>query len=157
MSFSPDFSKGNFIPENIVVPDDNAEMQDFLKTTLEKHARLINRKETAQYEEIEIQNNQTYPGDTPQDKRYIFRKVISLGVLATGVNTVAHTISVGGAGSTFIFTHIYGVISKSATPLWVSVPNDTILLTVDAANINITIPAAYNGFIGNCVLEYSKT
>ncbi len=60
-----DTSQENYISEDYVIPTDAEELQAFLKTTLETHARFINRKDTAQYETVEVQNNQTFPGATP--------------------------------------------------------------------------------------------
>lgn len=155
MTFLPNFSKGNFVPENFEIPTDPVEFRIFLKRVLERHAKTLNRKDTAQYETVEIQNNQTFPGDTPQNKRYIFRKLVDLGTLSTGVNNIAHGISVG-TPSTYVFTRIYGTVYNQTTPLFVSAPNDTIHLEVNATQVSITIPAAYNGYSAICVLEFYK-
>ena len=53
MSTAPDFSTGNFVPENYVLPDNPAQLNEFLKRTLESHARFINRKDMGQYETVE--------------------------------------------------------------------------------------------------------
>ncbi len=158
MTFKPDNTLGNFLPEQIDLPNTNNldQFREELKTTLEDHSRIINRKDTGQYEEREVQVNQTFPGATLQQKRSIFRKFINLGTLVTGVNNIAHNIPTGGAGSTFVFTRIYGTIYDQAAPLWVPIPNDTIFMSVDATNVNVTIPVAYNGFDGIAVLEFYK-
>lgn len=156
MTFKPDFSLGNYLPEQIELPADKDQFREELKRILEDHARLINRKDTGQYEEQELQVNQTFPGVTPQKKRYIYRKIIDLGILSTGVNLTAHNIATGGAGSTFVFTRIYGTVYDQTVPLWVAAPNDTIHLEVNATNVSITIPITYNGYSGQAVLEFYK-
>jgi hypothetical protein len=156
MTFGPNFSLGNFLPEQIELPDDKDQFREELKRILEDFAKMINRKDTGQYEPQELQVNQTFPGVTQQKKRYIFRKFISLGILATGVNNVLHNISTGGAGSTYVFTKIYGVVYSQATPLWVAAPNDNIHLEVTATQVSITIPGLYNNYQGLVVLEFYK-
>jgi hypothetical protein len=156
MTFNPQFSLGNFLPEQIDLPDDNDQFKEEVKRLLEDHARLINRKDTAQYENEEIQVNQTFPGATQQTKRSIFRKVINLGTIVTGANVVLHNIATGGAGSTFVFTRIWGTVYNQATPLWVAAPNDNIHLEVNATQVSITIPALYNNFDAIAILEFYK-
>ena len=156
MTFKPDFTQGNFLPEQVDLPDDMDQMREELKSVLEDHARLINRKDTAQYAETEVQVNQTFPGATLQERRSIFRKIINLGTLSTGANNIAHGIATGGAGSTFVFTRMYGTVYNQATPLWVPIPNSTIFMDVDAVNVNVTIPVAYNGFDAIAILEFYK-
>lgn len=94
MSTAPDSSTGNFVPENYVVPEDASQMQEFLKRILENHARFINRKDTAQYETIEVQNNQTFPGNTTQDKKSAYRKIFEFGAIAVGATlNIPHNIT----------------------------------------------------------------
>lgn len=156
MSFQPSFSLGNFLPEQIELPTDNDQFREELKKILEDHAKLINRKDTGQYEPQEIQINQTFPGATQQQKRYIYRKFINLGVLATGVNNIAHNIATGGAGTTYVFTRIWGTIFNNAVPIWLPIPNDTIIMAVTNVNVILNLPAAYNGYSGIAVLEFYK-
>ena len=155
MTFAPAFSIGNFLPEQVNIPDDPIELKRYLKNTLEEYALTINRKDTAQYEEVELQSNQTYPGDTPQSKRQLYRKVVK-GTLVTGANAIAHGIDTGGAGSTYVFTHVFGTAYNQTAPLWVPLPNDTALVTIDGTNINITAPVSLNGFDVQIVLEFYK-
>jgi len=153
MTFKPDYSGGNYTPESITLPSEKDELYPILKRVLEGHARLLNRKDTAQYEKVEVQCNGQYFSGNPNTKRFVFRKVVELGTLSTGVNTVAHGIT---TNPDFVFTHVYGSIYNQATPLWVPIPNDGILVTVDGTNVNITIPAAYNFYSGLIVLEFIK-
>jgi hypothetical protein len=83
------------------------------------------------------------------------RKVVKTGVLATGSNNVAHGIT--SIGSTYHFTRIYGVIEDTTVPEWVPIPKDDVSVSVGGTNIVIVIPAGYNGYSGQVVLEYVTT
>ncbi len=94
MSTAPDSSTGNFISENYVIPEEPEKMQEFLKQTLENIARFINRKDTAQYETIEVQNNQTFPGTDPQNKKQAYRKIFEFADIAVGATlNILHNIT----------------------------------------------------------------
>ncbi len=158
MSFAPEFSKGNYIPENYVIPDNLLQLQEFLKITLEEHSRFINRKEMAQYETIETQNNQTFPGTTPQAKIQIFRKILIFGAIAAGATlNIAH----GVTGITD-FTRIYGTFITAADnrPLpYVDVVNVTNQVSVRRVGANIVIingATAPNITSGRVILEFMK-
>ena len=143
MSFAPTFSLGNFVPESITLPEDPKELQDILKRILEAHAKMINRKETGAYEEVEVQNNQQYFGATPQSKRQIYRKVIAMGALLNAApTTVAHLLNGGAAvPDTWRFVRQYGWAIATATPLWIPIPNGGIhdcSLQVTATQVIIT-------------------
>lgn len=134
MSFAPEFSSGNFVPENYVIPDEPDQMQEFLKKTLEEHSRFINRKDMAQYETVEVQNNQTFPGVTPQAKRQIYRKIFVFGAIAAGATlNIPHAIT----GVTD-FTRIYGTCITA-------VPDNRPIPFADAALITNQISVLRNG------------
>jgi len=164
MSSAPTSSLGNYASENYVIPDDPKQLQDFLKRTLEEHSRLINRKDTAQYEAIEVQNNQTFPGTNPQTKNLIYRKIISTGALPNaGTSSIAHGIT--GINNNWYFTRIYGTAVEPAgaglRPFYIPMPNAgptyQVQLMVDTTNINITTVANLSAFTSSFViLEYYK-
>lgn len=164
MSFAPASSTGNFVPENYVIPDDPSQLQEFLKRTLEEHARFINRKDMGQYETVEVQNNQTFPGATPQNKNLIYRKILSTGTLPnTGTSVVPHGIA--GINNNWFFTRIYGTAIEPAgaglRPFFIPLPNAgptyQVQLMVDTTNINITTIANLSAFTTSfVVLEFYK-
>lgn len=109
-SFRPNSTFDNFIPENITIPEEIDELRTFLKSTLEEHARLINRKDTGQYDRLEVQANQTFPGATIQEKRDVFRIIIDCGALPNNATkTVAHGIT---SFSNIIGTRVYGTATR---------------------------------------------
>lgn len=153
-------SNNPFLAQYEVFPEISKDPKQFLMKLSDIYQTLafrINKKDIAIYEaDVEIQNGQQFFGSTPQVKRDGFRKVLQTGTLATGANTVAHGITFP-ATNTYHFTRIYGVIEDLTVPLWVPIPNNGVTVTVDATNVNITIPAAYNNYSGIVVLEYVKT
>lgn len=159
-SFAPDNALGNFIPENFSFENlDDQDSISILKRALEEHARTINRKDTGQYEEVEILCNQQFFGDTPQDKKFVYRKCFEIGAVGTGATlNIAHNIS-----NIVEFTRIYGT-GTTGTPIYLPLPyvsvtaaNAGIELLVDATNVVIisgaAAPALTNAII---VLEYLK-
>lgn len=164
MSFAPEFALGNFIPETITIPDNEVDMRIFLKQVLEEHARLINRKDTAQYENVEVPSNQTFPGTDIQTKRFIFRKIVDTGALLNNAtNSVAHGIT--GIDNNWLFTRIYGTAREPAgaglRPFFIPMPNSgpsyQIQLMVDTTNVNITTIANLTAFTtSQVILEFYK-
>jgi len=159
MSFAPDFSTGNYVPENYVIPDEQSQLQAFLKRTLEEHSRFINRKEMAQYETIEVQVNQTFPGADPQNKGQVFRKIFEFGAIAVGgILNIPHLI-VG----TLDFTNYYGtcvtaVDTRSLPFNSVAAANQGIQVLILGANIVITNGGAAPAIVsGRIVVEYIKS
>lgn len=159
MSFAPDFSTGNFIPENYVIPDEQEQLKEFLKRTLEEHARFINRKDMGQYEEVEVQVNQTFPGATPQGKGQVFRKIFEFGAIAVGGNLIIPHLIVG----TLDFTRIYGafITAIDTRPLpfnSVLAANQGVQVVTTGVNIVIVNGAAAPAIIsGRVILEYIKS
>jgi len=160
MSASPSNSQGNFVPENYTIPTDSFEKDEFLKRTLENFARFINRKDMGQYETVEVQNNQTFPGSSQQNKNFIYRKIISTGQLPnTATNSIAHNIS--GINNNWNFTRIYGTAFDPVNIFWIPMSNGSptyqVELRVDATNINITTTADLTAFTSSTViLEFYK-
>lgn len=156
MSASPSFSQGNYLQENFTIPTDPLERDEFFKRTLESFARFINRKDTGQYETVEVQNNQTFPGSSPQNKNFIYRKVISTGILPNiATNSIAHGIS--GINNNWNFTRIYGSAFDPAATNWISIPNENIGITVDNTNINITTTVNLTAYTSSqVILEFYK-
>jgi len=146
----------NFLPSSKYLPVDPKLLQPELISMYAEMARAINQKEIGVYSQTEANTGETYYQDSSETNRNVFRKVVYTTALATGANAVAHSITLPSP-NTYVFTRIYGVIYSTSAPLYVPVPNNTVLVTVDGTNINITIPVAYNGFDGQFVLEYLKT
>lgn len=143
MTFAPRFSEGNFTSEQVNLPDDISQLKQYLKTTLEEHARFINRKELANYELIEQQNCQTYfnpnllPGTNPSTRSYVYRKTINFGALPNaGVITIPHGIT--GINNQWRFVNKYADASDLIALRFIRIPDANSTLVVDATNVIIT-------------------
>lgn len=150
---------GGSVFQDYRMPDDPEQLKIRLRQYFNDIASSLNVKDSGYYVQTETITGQLFlPNFTTGTSsnvvyRPVFRTVVPFTGLATGANTIAHGLT---TASSWHFTRIYGVIENTATPLWVPVPNDTVLVTVDGTNINITIPVAYNGFDGRVILEYVK-
>ena len=164
MTGLPNFSQGNFVPEQIDLPEDEQEFISTLKTTLETHALTLNRKDMGQYETTEVQVNQTFPGSDPQSKKFIYRKLIEFGPLPNATSTsIPHGIS--NISNGWFFTRIYGTARQPAgappLPLYIPIPNGgpTYPVEVWVDTVNVTINSSVNlSAFTSCfiVLEYYK-
>lgn len=161
-SFLPSFTEGNFAPESISIPQDPKEFPYFLKNTLEFYARLINRKDTGQYETFELQNNQTFPGSDPQAKRMVFRTIVDCGALPnTATKTVAHGLA---NYANIVFTRIYGT-STNPNALGIPLPYvnlvslaTSVQIAVDPTNIILVTGSDFSAFTSTyVVIEYYRT
>ena len=156
---SPPSSYGNYVPEDLIFPEDQKDMLFMLQRILEEHARHINRKDTGSYEEIETLTNQQYFGLTPHEKRYVFRKVFNFNSIASGATlNIPH-----GIANVVEYTNIYGTCITNVVdyrPLpYVSViaVNQGIELTVTGVNIVIVNGAAAAPITkGIVILEFTK-
>ena len=159
-NFSPVNSFANYLEVNKDFP---AEWNEFLGKFLDTYrdiANAVNLRDIALYDTQEIIiGRKFFPSTTSTNVsrlyRETFRKVIDMGTVVTGLNTVAHNIDVN-TPSDFTFTNIYGVVQDKAASLFVTAPNDNIHLEVDSTNVRLTIPALYNNFTAIVILEYLK-
>lgn len=164
MSFAPIFSIPNFVIETINVPKGEVNMSIFLKEVLEEHARMINRKDTAQYEPVEVPVNQTFPGADNQSKRFIFRKIVDTGALPDGTAPTQTAHGITGIDDNWLFTRIYGSARQPvATPplLFIPLPNGApdlqVQLSVDVTFVNIETVNDLSDFTSSqVILEFYK-
>ncbi len=151
-------------------PLDNQELfnENFLDTYRDI-ARATNSKDTGTYVKEEVLNGQKYfqlaalVGQTATTiYRDVFRRTFNIadtfpaGLPAGGPANIPHGITFP-VPNIFHFTRIYGVIESLAAPLYVPVPNNNIHMEVNGTNIVLSgYPAAFNGFLGSLVIEYTK-
>lgn len=159
MSYSFGGNPNSFLPEDYVIPVEVDQRLVRLRQYFNDLSSAVNARDIGVYVETETICGQTWTptisatSSSNVTQRQVIRKVVPTGVLATGANAIAHGINVT---STTHFTRIYGVI-ENAGALYVPVPNNATTVTVDATNININVPGAYNGYSGNVVLEWVAT
>lgn len=160
MTSSPIYSQGNYLPENLNLTEQKDAILPIMQRIFEDHASMINRKETGQYEIVEIQCNQTFPGNTPQSKKYVYRKIFQFGAIATGATlNIAHGIT-GFVQLTRLYgTCITDVVDYRPIPYSsVTAANAQIELLLVGANISIINGAASpNITSGIVVCEFLKS
>lgn len=171
MSFEPTESQANFLPPNIIIPDDWTEAKLILTDYLIRAAEAINARELAQYQDASLnaagQNisdtvtGQTWftPGDANKF-RYGSRTVIDFGALPNAATkSIAHGISVT---NNTIFTYIGGAASIPGTtyiPLpYADTGGSNVEINVDATNVNIITGVDFSAYTqAYVVLEWIES
>jgi hypothetical protein len=150
-------SDNPFLIQTEIFPEDPEQLRIRLTQTYEDTSNKVNYREISLYTFNEIQTGRQYPGITsPLSPRQGYRKVIDMGTLSTGANSVAHSIPYQ-IPNTLRFTSIRGVCENLTTQSYQAMPNDDIHLEVVGINVVVTIPVAYNGFTGTVYLDYTVT
>lgn len=159
MSSLPSDSLGSYLPESVTLPDDQKERDQVLKDLFESTARMVNRKDTGSYEEVEQLTNQQFFGATPQEKRYVYRRVYDIGAIAAGATlNTPH-----GLTNVTEYVRMYGtcvtaVVDYRPLPR-VSMVNINQQISLDVVGVNIVIingAGSPNITSGLVVLEYLK-
>lgn len=160
MTFNPPNTLGPFLKTSTYFPND---FNEFRVTFLESYreiANAVNARDVGIFDTVEfLTGQQWFNASNAQQKRSTFRKVFSIGAIATGAtSTTAHGIT----GFT-AFTHIYGtcitdVVDYRPIPYASTVAvNQQISLTVTATNIVIVNGAASPNITSAIVvLEFLK-
>jgi hypothetical protein len=152
-------NQNSFVPtfQNFQVNDEL--LRQVLDQSYVNMAYAINYRDIGTYDTVEVVNGQQFFGSTQQRKRFAFRKVFSIGSIATGATSnTAHGIT----GQT-LFTRIYGTCITDVVdyrPLPYPTPaalNQQISLTVTSTNIVIVNGAGSPNITSAIVvLEYLK-
>lgn len=172
-SFSP--NPNNFLPETFILPDDPEEFRIKLYQYLNEIALAVNSKASGLFvSEETVTGKQFIPvfpsgvnrRSTNAVFRDVFRVVIDTGALPNATtNSIAHGIT---TTENFSIVALYGGATdpgastlSSGIPLPhinTTTPGDSVELTVDATNINLTTTTAnYTGFTRSfVVIEYIK-
>lgn len=124
---------------------------------------VINTKDSAIYFDQEFLTGQIYfpnpnlnsttaQAPTP---RSVFRKVVNFGTLPNAATTsIAHGISFN---SSYIFTRIYGAATDQTGLNALPIPQQDLIVTVDATNVSVTTTSNYSSYNQTyIVLEYIK-
>jgi hypothetical protein len=178
-SYGTQGNPGAFVPTNLIwdvqqlysVDVNTPEFKELLVRlyqNINNIALVLNIKEGGYYSPQEFLNGQLYfPNPTATNDgsgtqyRQVFRTVVNFGTLPNATTkSVAHNLDIN---SSYSFTRIYGATSTPQATLFYPLPfasttlNQTIQLTVDDTNVNITTAIDYVGFTTTyVVLEYLK-
>lgn len=158
MSFSNDIpSLQNQLPLSVELSEDPTELRYDLNDLYQTIASAVNNKIGGLYVPQEKINSQQYFDATNVQKlRNVYRMVVDFGALPnTATKSVAHNIS--GWNSAFRLTQCYGASTDPTGLQAIPLPNDGILLSVDATNVNVTTSSNRSAFTATTiVIEYTK-
>lgn len=139
----------SYLPVYDTIPEKWEQSRPFFVEVLKKIALSVNEKEIGfVINEQNLTGKQFVPSATmPQQFRSIFRKAFDLGALNVGANSFPHGITFDSQ-FTLIDLWVSGTNSVAFTAMTLVGPE----VTMDATNINITSPAAFDRSIA--VIEY---
>jgi hypothetical protein len=158
MSFSSNIpSLQNQLPLSIELPKDPNELRDELNDVYQTIASAVNNKIGGLYVPQEKINSEQY-FDLTNIQRFksVYRMVVVFGALPnTAAKSVAHNIS--GWNSNFRLTMAYGAATDPIGLQALPIPNDGILLSVDATNVTVTTTSNLSAYTDTTiVVEYTK-
>ena len=143
----------SYIPVYDAVPEGWEQARPFIVEQLKALANAANIREIGWYLDEELLSGKQFipspTGLTGTSTQYrsIFRKVVDCSPLVAGVKSVPHGIQFD---SNFTLIHIYVSGTDSVGLTAQTITGNSV--TMDATNINITSPAAFDR--GWCVIEY---
>ena len=135
----------SYVPVYDAVPAKWEEARPFIVEQLKALANAANIREIGWYLDEElISGKQFVPSPsgttgTSQQYRTIFRKVIDCSPLIAGANAFVHGITID---ANFTLIHVYCSGTDSVAFTSQTITGNSVML--DATNINITSPAAFN-------------
>jgi len=131
-----------FLPVYDAIPELWEEAKPFLVENLKKISQGVNDREIGLYLDNQLlTGGQFIPVATStQEYRSIFRKVINTGALIAGVNTFPHGVTFD-VNFTLIDLWVSATDSVGFNAITMSDPAN---VTMDATNINITSPSAFD-------------
>lgn len=164
MTYAPANTQTSYIPNDIIIPEEDDELRRMLDDTFRRIIDAVNDKDIGYYNTVECVNGQRwFDANNTQYLKNGYRKVIDFGALPnTAAKNVAHGIT---TNVNTRFTRIYGCATdpagaaiNQAIPIPYIDPNNLangIQLDVTAANVTITTAANYAAYT-TCyvVLEY---
>lgn len=147
----------SYVPVYDTVPEKWEDARPFLVEQLKKISNGVNIREIGWYLDEELLSGKAYipsvdqlaAGETSQQYRQIFRKVIVFPSLIAGVNTQPHGITIDG---NFTLIQLFASATDAVAFTGEPVPNGADTLSYDATNIYITTALAYTR--GVAVIEY---
>lgn len=143
----------SYVPVYDAIPDKWEEAKPFLVEILRKITNGVNSREIGFFLDEELLSGKAFipgvvvPGNNPGIFRQIFRKVIDVSPLVIGANAFPHGITFDAN-----FTLIQMWVSATRSTWLTAITMAYSEVTMDATNININSPAAYDR--AWCVIEY---
>lgn len=132
----------SFVPVYDTVPNEWSEARQFLVEHLKKISNMLNGCEIGFFLEEELLSGKQFePSDAvdPPQTRSIFRKVVNLGALSVGANSIAHGITFD---SNFTLIDYWVAATDSSGLTAINMVYDEV--DMDSTNVNVNSPAAYD-------------
>lgn len=145
----------SYVPVYDTVPEKWEDARQFLVEHLKKISNAVNIREIGWFLDEELLSGKQFiPSSTNvtgemQQVRSVLRKVIDVSPLVAGANVFAHDIVVD---ANFTLTDLWVAATNSATPIAQVITDSNV--TIDATNINITSPGAFDRAF--CTCEYMQ-
>jgi hypothetical protein len=142
-----------YVPVYDSIPDKWEDARPFLVEQLRKISNGVNAREVGFFLDEELLSGKAFvpgitaPGNNPGLFRGVFRKLVDVSPLVAGANVFAHNITYD-VNFTLLSLWVAATDSVGLTSLVIT-GND---VTLDATNININSPGAYDR--AWCVIEY---
>ncbi len=159
MSFSSNIpSLQNQLPLSVDLPKDQDELRSELNDIYQAIASSVNNKIGGLYVPQEKINSQQYFDATNvQMFKEVYRMVVDFGALPNNTSkSVAHNIP--GWNNKFRLTQAYGAATDPIGLQALPIPNNGILLLVDATNVTVTTTSNRSAFTATTiVIEYTKS
>lgn len=142
------------LPVYDAIPESWEEARQYLVEQLKKISNVVNQREIGYFLDIELVSGKNFLppiglSGTSQQYRTIFRKVVIIGPIVAGVQSVPHGITFD-VNFTLISLWVSATNSTTFNAITMSDPNN---VTMDATNINITSPGAFDRVYA--VVEYT--
>ena len=137
----------SFLPVFDALPDKWEDSRVYLVEQLKRMSDAINIREIGYFLDEELRSGKSFipgitiPGNNPGILRTVMRKVIITGALIAGVNPPKLHGIVFDANITLIHLWVSATNSIALTAITMSNPQN---VTMDATNINITSPGAFD-------------
>lgn len=141
----------SFLPLYDQIPYEWSEAQQFLVEQMRLIAEAVNARSIGFYLEEQLLSGKQFTGlsTSPQIYRDIFRKVVNVGPLAVGINTIAHGINFD---SNFTLINMWVAATKSTAPFKATTIVSEPELYMDATDLKITSSSIYDR--AYAIIEY---
>lgn len=140
----------SYLPVYDTVPEKWEQARPFLVEILKKISLASNSREIGFFlEEQNLTGKSFIPSvNSPQEFRSIFRMTLNLGALNAGLNIFPHNINFDNNFTLFdLWVSATDSVAFNAITM-----SDPVNVTMDATNINVTSPAAFDRSLA--VIEY---
>ena len=134
----------SYVPVYDTVPEKWEDSRPFIVEMLKRISNAVNAREIGFFIDEEVLSGKAFIpsanlSGTSQQFRQVLRKVIDVSPLVPGVNAFAHNITFDAN-----FTLVDSWVSATNSTTFLAITMDYPQVTMDAVNVNITSPGAFD-------------